>query len=207
VNDPVHGILLPFTYFGPISYYRWILKAQLITLDLHEHYIKQTYRNRCRIAAANGPLDLIIPVEKVLGNHTPMKDIRIAHNQKWQINHWRAIKSAYNNSPYFMYYESELESFFHKRFITLTDFNLAIMKVVLHLIGVTKMLHVSDKYVEKPERDILDLREEFSPKKVSETNFAEYTQVFSEKWDFFQDLSILDLLFNLGPSAKFYLSE
>jgi hypothetical protein len=183
------------------------LKSRSIVLEIHEHYLKQTYRNRCRIAAANGLLDLIIPVEKVFGNHTPMKDIRIVQNQKWQRNHWRAILSAYSSSPFFMYYEPELKSFFNRNFSSLMHFNLEVTEAVLRLIGVQKELQTSHRYVENTGSEMLDLRKEFSPKKVAENKDPTYTQVFSDKWGFYPNLSILDLLFNLGPGAKSYLSE
>lgn len=207
VNDPVERILLPLTYFGPISYFRRILKGHSVILEIHEHYIKQTYRNRCRIATANGTLDLIIPVIKVFGNHTPIKDIQIEQHQKWQLNHWRAIQSAYSNAPFFIYYEPDLEPFFNKKFTSLAEYNLEILRVIMHFLGIQKELKTTDRYVVNPGSDVLDLRNEFNPKKDPGIKNRAYTQVFSEKWGFFQDLSILDLLFNLGPTAKSYLSE
>ena len=199
------SILLPLTYLGPVSYYAYILKASNVTIEVHEHYIKQTYRNRCRIAAANGILDLIIPVVKVNGNHTRVKDIQISNTGKWQLNHWRAIESAYSNSPFFMYYREEIEPIFLAHSRLLMEFNMALLTRLMKLIGFEKEIAFTSSYSGEVGPNILDLRPAFSPKRPDRLTYPEYTQAFGDRWGFQPNLSILDLLFNTGPNAKDYL--
>lgn len=198
-------VLLPLTYLGPVSYYACMLQAENVVIEKHEHYIKQTYRNRCRIAAANGILDLIIPVVKVNGNHTRMKDIRVSYAGKWPLNHWRAIESAYSNTPYFMYYKDELEPFFHQQYPLLGDFDAALLARIMHLTGIEKEIKFTASYEKEMDKDCVDLRSTFTPKKPVRQVLPEYSQAFDDRWGFQSDLSIIDLLFNAGPSAKDYL--
>lgn len=200
------SILLPSTYLGPVSYFAHIMQPDNVILDLHEHYIKQTYRNRCRILSANGVLNLIIPVIKVNGNHTRVQDVVIDYSEKWQINHWRAIESAYNNAPFFLYYREELEPIYRKTFRLLAELNSALLKTIMMLIGLEKEIAFADAYVQVKDQGDADLRGGFSPKQqYSPVNFPAYSQVFSERSGFQPDLSIVDLLFNLGPDTKDYL--
>ena len=200
------SILLPSTYLGPVSYFAHIVSPGKTLLDLHEHYIKQTYRNRCRILTANGVLNLIIPVIKVNGNHTRVQDVVIDYSEKWQINHWRAIESAYNNAPFFLYYREELEPIYRKTFRLLAEFNSALLKTIMTVIGIEKEIAWAEAYVQAKAPDDADLRGGFSPKQQnSPVNFPAYSQVFSERSGFQPDLSIVDLLFNLGPDTKDYL--
>ena len=105
-------IVVPAAYLPSVAYVISILQSQSAIIDIHEHYIKQTCRNRCYIYSANGSLPLVIPVIKPGGNHTPVKDIKICHLQRWQLNHWRAIESAYQSSPYFLFFKDELKLFY-----------------------------------------------------------------------------------------------
>lgn len=135
-----------------------------------------------------------------------VKDIQISHAEKWQINHWRAMVSSYSNSPFFLYYGEELAQFFHSTYVSLLDFNKEINELILSLIGVEKKYEFSTAYYEEhPGDEIEDLRFSFSPKVPTNVTLPEYRQVFSEKHGFYQDLSIVDLLFNLGPETKDYL--
>ena len=200
------SILLPSTYLGPVSYYAQIMQPGKVMLDLHEHYIKQTYRNRCRILTANGLLNLIIPVIKVNGNHTRVKDVVIDYSEKWQINHWRAIESAYNNAPYFLYYREDLEPLYRKAFRYLAEFNSSLLSMIMTLIDIEKEVGYAEAYVQVQANGVSDLRGGFNPKQQNLLlNFPAYSQVFSERRGFQPDLSIIDLLFNLGPDTKDYL--
>ena len=100
--------ILSTAYLPPIEYFAMILQSGAWKIENHEHYIKQSYRNRCNIITANGLLNLSIPVNKTDGNHTFIHDIRISYLSNWQSNHWRAIESAYNKSPFFLYYRDDL---------------------------------------------------------------------------------------------------
>lgn len=201
------SILLSSAYMGPISYFAHILQSGDIFLENYEHYTKQTYRNRCKIITSNGIQDLIVPVVKVNGNRTAIRDIQLIYSENWQLNHWRTIVAAYNNSPYFLFYKEDFKFFFQSSFELLSDYNKALLHLILRLIGVDREIPFTKSYLPQVNDNMMDLRNAFNPKQKSSYNFPPYTQVFSEKHGFHPDLSILDLLFNLGPDAKGYLQE
>ena len=199
------GILLSTAFFAPIQYFSKLVAYPEIYIEQHENFIKQTYRNRTVILGANGPISLIVPVEKGRGPKIKIKDLRIAYDEEWQRNHWRTIFSAYNSSPFFEYYADDLEPFFRKKHEFLFDYNQKITETILEILEIPASLNFTEEFGKVPE-NCLNLREQISPKthKINEDpNFSpqEYTQVFAEKFGFVPGLSILDLLFNEGPSA------
>ncbi|MCD4730385.1 MAG: WbqC family protein [Bacteroidales bacterium] len=200
-------ILLSSSYLGPIEYFAGIASAEQVIIEKQEHYSKQTYRNRCLIATANGLQSLTIPVIKVNGNHTKIKDIQITYSEKWQLLHWRAIVSAYSHSPYFLYYRDVLEPFYFKKFKFLFEFNIQLLEDIMSALDIDKKINFSEIFKVNTGDEISDLRNSFSPKIKSSKTFPPYIQVFSEKFEFFPNLSIIDLLFNEGSSALDYLKK
>ena len=201
-NKPV---LLSTAYLPPVSYFAIMAKADEVVIEQYETYPKQTYRNRCEIYSANGKIPLIIPVHKPSGNHTMTKDILVSNHEKWQVLHWRAIKTAYANSPFFLYYQDELQPWFEEESNKLLDFNTGLLKVILDLIGLKIEIKYSTGFTKEPD-NVLDYRWKISPKKpFNEFRPKEYYQSFNEKHGFIPNLSIIDLLFNLGPETGEYL--
>lgn len=145
-----------------------------------------------------------IPVRKVDGNHTKVKDIEINYSEPWQRLHWRAIESAYSNSPFFLYYRDDFEPFYLKKTKYLIDLNHELLILVCKLAGIKTEIIFSEKYFESSQ-DIIDLRNLFSPKRLGELSQKKYKQVFEEKQGFISDLSIIDLLFNEGKFTLDYL--
>lgn len=201
MNQPV---LLSTAYFAPIHFYTRYLHHQEVYLEQYENFTKQTYRNRCVISGGNGLISLVVPVVKGRGPKVLIKDLQISYDTEWQRNHWQTIVSAYNSSPYFEYYQDDLEQFFTKKEIFLLDYNLKIHKTVCEFLDIDDHLILTDDFEKIPE-DTLNMREAISPKNKTNPDSAfnpmEYTQVFNEKFDFLSDLSILDLLFNEGPNS------
>ena len=199
------GILLSTAYFAPVRYFSKLAVYPEIYIEQHENFVKQTYRNRTVILGANGPISLIVPVEKGRQQKIRIKDLRIAYDEEWQRNHWRTIFSAYNSSPFFEYYADDVEMFFRKKHEFLFDFNQQITETILEILEIPVRLKLTEDF-EQISENCLNFREQISPK-VHLINpdphfMAEpYTQVFVEKFGFVPDLSILDLLFNEGPSA------
>lgn len=199
------SILISTAYLPSIEYFAMLMRADKVIIEKEETYPKQTYRNRCKILTANGPLNLSIPVNKTLGNNTKIKDIEIINYECWFTNHWRAISSAYSNSPFFLYYKDDLEKHFKGNSTSLLDYNTELTNELLSLIGINKSLKYSESFT-IPEDLPNDFRYSSSPKKEESTIcFKEYIQVFSSKFAFAPNLSIIDLLFNLGPETKEYL--
>jgi len=195
LNNPV----LPTAYFGPISYYAIVLQHPNCTIEMHEHFIKQSIRNRCDIYGANGKLQLTIPKQRKGSSKTIIKEIQISYKQNWQKEHWNAIVSSYNSSPYFEYYKDELQPFFEKEEMLLIDFNNKLQAVILKLLQEEKDVKTTTEYLHKG--NFSDLRNHNWNLEKQER----YDQVFMEKHGFIANLSILDLLFNLGPESADYL--
>lgn len=195
--------LFTTAYFPSVSYMAHFLKEDAPVIEVWETYHKQTYRNRCRVMTANGVERLSVPVIKVNGNHTMTKDIVISYVDPWQQIHRRCLESAYKAAPYFDHYYDFLKPIFETRFEKLIELNDATLQAVLRMLKAKKeIVHTTD-YVHESEND---LRDAFSPKTIPNSNlYPEYYQVFSAKFPFAPDLSVLDLIFNEGPEAVTYL--
>lgn len=199
-------MILSTAYLPPIEYFANIAQNTSIQIEQWEHYIKQSYRNRAVILSANGPLSLILPVEKPQGSKTLIKDVKIAYHDRWNAEHWNAITSAYNSSPYFEYYRDDLEKFFTQEYTFLLDYNTEMLNCILKLLHIQCDISYTETFV-SPNNACDDCRYSISPKINSNVTFQTYTQVFDDKFEFVQNLCILDLLCNLGPDAKEYLQR
>ena len=209
MNTP-NSTILPLTYLGNILYYIHLIKGEY-TIDIHSHYIKQTYTNRCTILSTNGPQDLTIPIIKPK-EKTAIKDIRISSHDNWQQLHWRTIQSAYNSTPFFEYFCDDYAPFYAKKYDFLLDFNLETQQKTLELLNFTKIdFSLSDSYIEATNFNTKDLREVINPKKFNVTLYDElnnpYYQIFDSKFGFTPNLSIIDLLFNMGNESRIYLKS
>ena len=199
---------LSTAYLAPVEYYMLLSDADKILLEQHDFFVKQTYRNRCTIATANGVMDLIIPVEKPASNKALIKDIRISDHGNWRINHWKAIMSAYQSSPFFEYYADDLVYCYEKQWDFLWDFNLVLQEKMLILLDIHPEINLTDKYQADYHNEYIDLREAIHPKKENViTDLHSYYQVFSQKFGFQKNLSIIDLLFNMGNESILILKD
>lgn len=195
-------ILLPIFYLPPISWFSVFLKEENeITFEQNENFPKQTYRNRCNIYGANGKLSLIIPISH--NGKRRLSEIEISHRENWQSLHWKSIKTAYQSSPYFEFYEDRLEEIFDFKTTSLIEFNLNALKIIQNILKTEKAYYLNSEYVKDPVK--MDFREKFSAKQESEFEMEAYYQTFSEKMGFLADLSILDLICNKGPESLTYL--
>lgn len=199
------NVLLSIAYLPPVSWFSMLLKDH-VQIEQHEAYQRQSYRNRCLIYTERGVLPLSIPVSKPNGNHTLITDISIYNSERWFQNHWRAFQSAYEASPYFLYYKDEFQDFYTGGFDNLFDYDKQLILKVCELLGIQPQLSFTEKFEKNPV-NTQDLRNFFTPKKPVYGSFTRYIQVFSNRHGFLPDLSILDLLFNLGSESKSYLSK
>ena len=192
-------VLLPIAYLGPISYFAIILKAEEVHIESKEHFVKQSVRNRCSILGANGKQTLTIPKQRKSSDKTIIEEIHISNKDKWQKLHWQSIVSAYNSSPFFDYYKDELEYFYNSTFINLFDFNLNLTHKILQLLQEEREMKITTEFQANFSGN--DFRNHtFNTEKENK-----YEQVFNEKHNFIPHLSILDLLFNLGPETEEYI--
>ncbi len=189
-------ILLSTAYLPPLNYLSNLIDAEQVVIEKQEHFVKQTYRNRCEILTANGKLLLSIPLVKHADKEI-VSEKRISYAENWQKQHWRAITSAYKNSPYFEYFEVDLRIFYEEQHEFLFEYNTQLLKAILNILRIKKEISFTNLFEETPI-GITDLR------KLSEINNPEvsvmkpYYQVFADKTGFTPNLSCLDALFNIG---------
>jgi hypothetical protein len=198
-------ILLSTAYFPPAEYFSHILNAPKVIVEKEENYIKQTYRNRCRILTATGIQILSVPVIKGSQEGSKIKNVLIDYSKRWQQVHIRALISSYNRSPYFQFYFEDFEKILLENHKLLLDLNDKILKKCLGIIGVDKCIEYTSFF--RPQGIMEnDFRYTISPKKSSEYRTKKYIQVFSNN-KFVPGLSILDLIFNTGPESSEYLQQ
>ena len=202
-------LLLSTAYFPPVQYVSKIKTYDEIFVEQYENFGKQSYRNRCEILSANGVIPLSVPVEKA-NSKTLIRDLKIVYRTNWQKLHFKGIESAYKNSPYYEYYIDDFMPFFEKKEKFLLDFNSAILEVLLDFLKLSKTIHYTDDYIRENTPDYQDFRNVIHPKashRGEDTEFIPrpYRQTFSDRFPFYPNLSVLDLLFNTGPEAGKYL--
>lgn len=194
-------------YFGPISYYVELVNYDSIFIEAAENYQKQSHRSRQYIYGANGKLMLNIPVKHGKSKHRlKYKESKIENNFSWQVLHFRSLEAAYRTSPYFEFYEEDIEPLFDKNHDSLFNFNLKCFKTILDLLGIDLIIEYNSKY-QTEYKSIEDKRYLIEAKKATKTPLKPYHQVFEDKFGFIENLSILDLLFNLGPESVPYLKS
>ncbi len=200
----MQNILLPVFYLPPISWFSEFLNPENeVVFEQFETFPKQTFRNRTNIYGANGKLSLIIPI-----NHNgsrEFKNTEMSYREDWQKLHWKSIKTAYQSSPYFEYYEDKLIKLFENKEKFLLDFNIKSIKIILDILKTEKAYSLNKEYIKNPEE--VNFREKFSAKTPSEYEMDEYYQTFSDKMGFLNDLSIVDLICNKGPESMTYLKH
>lgn len=203
-------VVLSSTYFGPVQWYQKLYRSSEVLIEQCDNYQKQTYRNRCLIATTNGIQALTVPVEQ-----TPAGAL-ISDHGNWRHQHWQALTSAYGDSPFFQYYEDDLRPFFTEHWELLYDFNEAIRRKICELIDIQPNVAFTEYYCKNytdhqdlsRENDYRDLREAIQPKHPwpdSDFQPQRYYQVYEQKHGFLPNLSILDLLCNMGPESVFLL--
>ena len=193
-------MLLPIFYLPPIYWFSKFLNEDQISLEQWENFPKQTYRNRTNIYGANGKLSLVIPIKHT--GKRQMKDIEISYAENWQKIHWKSIKTAYQSSPYFEFYEDKLGEIYNTDEPLLAKFNLRALEIIQDILKTEKSFSLTEEYIKICDNDF---RGEFSAKNPSHRGLSEYYQTFTYKMGFIEDLSIVDLLCNKGPETINYL--
>lgn len=201
-------VLMSIAYMPSIAWVQQVCAAEKVILEKAENYQKQSYRTRCKILSANGVLDLSIPVAHANSKQL-ISEVITQETENWRKQHWQAICSAYGKSAFFLFYRDALEKFFLKSEPeSLFEHNLALINLLLKQLKLKQEFEYSAGYEPNPT-GLVDLRNSFHAKGnpvETELLFKEtYFQVFAEKFPFQANLSVLDLLFNVGPMAANYL--
>jgi hypothetical protein len=197
-------ILISTAYLPPIEYFSLIRNADEILVEREENYLKQTYRNRCYILSANGTHALSVPVYLGSLHKTALKNIRIDYSKRWQQVHLRAINASYSSSPFYEFYFEELEKIILRNHEYLIDLNTELTEALMNMIGIKRSICFTSSFAPVGTADY-DFRYLIKPKLKSEFLTREYTQVFAMEYGFVPGLSIIDLLFNMGPDSEYYL--
>ena len=203
------NLLLSSAYFPPVSYFRLMVNYESATIELFENYIKQTYRNRCLIYSEKGIMALSVPVIRGSFHKVPINELKIDYSKNWQRLHLRALDTAYNSSAYYEFYEDEIERLIMEEHELLVDKNSDILKFITGSLEIDTRLSTTASFVQSYD-DALDCRYTITPKKRKIRPLErgpEYFQVFGIENGFIPDLSILDLLFNLGPESTALLKS
>ncbi|MBQ9665314.1 MAG: WbqC family protein [Bacteroidaceae bacterium] len=193
MNQSFLFMVLPSAYFPPISWFSALLNGEPVFIEQYENYHKQTIRNRCTIDSPNGLLNLSIPIDKTnfIAGKCLMKDVRISTHSDWQHQHWYALETSYFNSPFFEYLQDDFRPLYERRWTFLMDFNEALIAQCCELLDLQPDLRKTEQYTGiTPTADFIP---------------QPYYQVFQQKHGFLPDLSIIDLLFNMGKEAVLFL--
>jgi hypothetical protein len=199
-------VLIELQYLPSVQYFSKLLAYEQLIIEQWENYQKGSYRNRCHIAGANGLQILSVPLEKGKHQKLPIQEVRIAYRQPWHLQHWRSIRSAYANAPFFPYYSEAFEAIYLERPQFLFELNRQLLELCCRHLGLQDKVNYSGEYRFHPEENVHDLRGFMLPREKGEEadphfQAVPYPQVFTEKHGFLPNLSILDLLFCTGPEA------
>jgi len=203
--------ILSTAYFPPVSYFILLANHPQVILDPCENYPKQSFRNRCEIYGPNGKQALSINIQKESGIKTQIRDIQIDYTYEWVDNHLKSLEAAYSSSPFYEFYIDDIQDILMSQPAGLFELNQMLMMKLMELIGLDTHMLVADEY-QMPDNPSADFRASFHPKpqyilRPPLLHLPKYYQVFNAKYGYIQNLSILDLLFNLGTECEIYLKN
>ena len=195
-------VLLHPTYFPSVSHFVAMAQADKIVFEMEDNFQKQTNRNRMYIYSPNGIQMLNIPIKHSSSLHQKTKDVQLETAFDWQKQHFKSLEAAYRNSPFFEFFEDDIKPIFKKKHTFLMDLNLQTIEIVSKCLGLKLEINNTRDYFQEPLQT--DFRSLVNGKK-DQSEFDYYPQVFNEKYEFINNLSVLDLLFNEGRHALNYL--
>jgi len=203
-------IIIESQFLPPIAAFAYFARASKLQIESQENYQKRSFRNRAVILGSSGPMNISIPLKKGKNNQQNIKMVEIAYDQNWTGTLLNQIKSAYGKSPYFEFYFDEIEAILDQKPALLFELNMNLMHFLFKQLHWGKSIIHTDEYLNVYDTTIIDLRNKIRPQQgafLKYVKYRYYPQVFEHKFGFTSNLSILDLLFNLGPEASMILEE
>lgn len=194
-------IVTELQYFPPLTFFITLYRESYVYLDVYETYRKMSFRNRCLIAGAEGIISLSVPLRDGRNQQLQVNEVLISKTENWQARHFKSIRSAYNRSPFFEYYQDELAVIYQKPFARLAEWNLHCLNWLKEKLEWPAEIRMTETAVPFRASGWDDHRNRVLPKNYDLWNPVKYRQVFEERTGFFPNLSILDLLFNTGKEA------
>ncbi len=184
-------LITPTAYFPPLPHFLQAIRSGSWRWEAHENYQKGGWRSRCRIAAANGPLLLTVPLEKGKHQQLPIREVRISYHDDWPRQHAQAIRSAYGRGPYFEHYWEELEAIITRGEESLWELNRSITRCICTQLDLSIDLQPTAEFMGgyAGAEDVAE-------------DVPTYRQIFEERHGFLADLSVLDALFCVGPELS-----
>jgi hypothetical protein len=200
--------LMELHYWPNVQFMSKFVRYDQVVIEQHEHYQKGSFRNKCQILGSNGVITMSVPLHKGKHQQTPVREVRISYTRPWYSTHWHTIQTAYGSAPYFVYYGRPVKDILYDKHDTLFALNMVCLNFVCDTLGLPRATLSTAFGRSLPDRD--DLRELVSlkdPDGDTAFNPQPYVQVFADRFAFTQNLSVLDLLFCLGPEAAAHLAE
>lgn len=195
-------LLIDLQLLPSLEYFCAVSDFKNICLEKHEHYVKQSYRNRCYINTSQGVEMLSIPLTNKHGK-VSFSDVEIDYSTRWQNVFWRTIESAYRNSPFYEHYSDDLRQILYSGKSSIFEMNFSLLSFCLKSIKWSQELSVTSQYEKVVKEPFSDMRSTITTRNTYiERGFyrpAPYYQVFGSSFE--ENLSMLDLLFCTGPSA------
>ncbi len=210
-GSSVSKVVIETQYLPTIAFYSFMINSDYFLIEAHENYQKGSFRNKAQILSSQGPLTLSVPLMKGKNNQLNIKKVKIDNQTHWQLNHLRALKSCYGKSAFFEFYFDDIEAIYKQSFDFLFEVNTAFIITINKLLSIPPP-NFTDQY-QKEYRPECDKRGFVSPKAKHQQRlhgqftFSIYDQVFCEQQAFVSNLSILDLLFCMGPESVIYLKS
>lgn len=198
---PIMQLVFPTAYFPPVSWAALFLSSEAPVLEIHETFPKQTLRNRCNIMAANGKLRLSVPIKKPSGNQSKTREILIDNHTLWPRMHFRSLASAYRKTPFFFHYEEMISDLLFSEHKSLVELNSRSINLIINILRLEKEWTYTETF-ERAESSMARIKDFEGAIANSGIQLSHYHQTFSERFGFMPDLSVLDLIFNLGPVAS-----
>lgn len=201
-------LLIENQYIGTVNYYKMLFQYKHVKIEQFEYYPKASFRNRCIIPGANGLIQLSVPLKNGRNQKAVMKDVEIAYKENWVLQHTRTFDACYNRAPFYEYYRDEFIALLEKRESSLLQLNLSLMKWVLHKLKANIDIELTTSYEAATTEAVTDYRNRILPNNYfNDLNPIIYKQVFEDRTGFIPNLSIIDLLFCLGPMANELLTD